>query len=348
MRYTISYNSEATASPSTTSKPLPPILQPPPKPSSLLHLPAEVRCRIFHFCYSGTSLLITRRDGYDDYSKLGYVDRGCAIELIRLRNSTGSLCQYKCGHGLSADQCKQRHRVARQLLSTSRTIYQEALPIFYKEVHLCFEHTQIFEAHLRRKSLAPASALLFRNSYFNLPAPNPFSIVESLSVGNFARLHSHGPHGLIQKEGCMLLEAIKYNMPQLRCLELDVQCPSMMWTGSSLRSRLWYLPMLSQLHRLRVFTFGELSVSDEIADVQRDVMIGPNRRLAAAAFLFVLQQLVTRDNGVSPEDLATWCKVGDSEYSQFQRWKVIKSLMKSFLEFRQELGVASFVDSHFY
>ena len=303
----------------TPSKALPPSIPSQPSPRSLLDLPAEIRNRIYHKCYSSTRLYIAEHTPEYEYS-------GCLDLKMLYDRSMKTWCQRTCE--LDASLCRAQHGMATQLLCANRQVYQEAVPVLYQEVKIVFENVHVLEDHVLRNSLVPVSTLQARPRDSSLHVQNSFAIIQSLDIGSFANLR-YGPQSAThQREACRLLEAIKYNMPQLKALDLGVGYPSMMWNLGELSICLWYLHALSQIRNLEVFSFGTPDHDDYLDDetVPEEEM---KRRQLAVAYSDVLSTAVFQS--LEPKDLHVWCATTDSSQSRLERWSMLKSLMRDFL-----------------
>ena len=235
--------------------------------------------------------------------------------------------------------------MATQLLCATRQVYQEALPILYQEVKVGFENVRVLEDHVLRNSLVPVSILQARPRDSSLHVQNPFAIIQSLDIGSSANLRYGAQSATHQREVCRLLEAIKYNMPQLKALDLGVGYPSMMWNPGLLSERLWYLHALSQIQNLEVFSFGTPDHEDYLGDdtLPEEEM---KRQQLAVAYSDVLSTAMFQP--LKPKDLQVWCATTDSGKSRCQRWELLKYLMGDFLLTRGWDQALNLLDSLYY
>ena len=218
--------------------------------------------------------------------------------------------------------------MATRLLCANRQVYQEALPILYHQVKVIFETVRVLEDHVLRNSLVPVPTLQARPGDSSLHIQYPFAIIQSLHIGSFVNLRYGAQSVAHQREVCRLFEAIKYNMPQLKALDLGVGYPSMMWDGHALADRLWYLHALGQIRNLEVFSFGTPDDDDYLNDETLRKRETQCRRLAVA-YSDVLSTAMFQL--LEPKDLHAWCSITDSDKSRLERWGILKSLMKDFL-----------------
>ena len=336
MRYTITCGANAAAPPSAPieSPPRPSLPQRPARPLSLLDLPAEIRNRIYRSCFSSSTLLIAKEKPTYDYS-------GCLAPYSADDQAAGSEWKRDCHLRDDAGQCREQHGTAASLLGVSKQILTEALPFFYQEVDVWFENVDTFANYVHLGSFASAPVLQSRPPGFSLNLPNAFSTIQSLRIGDFVKNRFGGAPPSHRTQCRRLLENVKYNMPQLKSLYLQVNYPSTRWNGDY-RPDSWYLDALSQLQVLQRFHFGTLNVRDYLkAGSQRRGSNDLKSRQLAVAYRYVLSELVTGAAAVSQADLATWRAIPGTHEIWLERRKMVKSLMWDYLTNVNQIGAAT-------
>lgn len=226
----------------------------------------------------------------------------------------------------------ERHDTAIALLCINKQIYLEAWPCLLHEL-LVFCVTADRATHdFLRSSFDPPHQLQSERRLLASPTAHPFTTIKSLRIGDFANL-KHGRHSITHKmQQIRMLSTIKYSMPQLQHLALEVQYPSGMWVQSTLKNRLWYLESLSQLHVLKTFRFGCFNTKEYIAVYKKDSPMDTQRKLAVSC-RSVLSGLVTASPKISHDNLQNWQALGrqvsPTVNTGEEAWKVIKNEMQT-------------------
>lgn len=297
-------------------------------PKSLLDLPAEIRLRIYRWCFAHIMLAI-------GLSKHGtyYRYRTCFVWFCITNGLTRYLTPSSRQIDVNAESKEHLHTLATNLLRTNNQIYLEARPCMLHELSVYFSSTTYFDDHFLRCSLSPPDQSRIRNNVPTMLIQQPFAAIRFLQVGGFADLHwgllSHEQH-----EQNRLLLTIKYSMPQLQSLKLYVKNASAMWSHKIMKHRVCYLHSLSQLHVMKAFSFGRSDLKNGLDEVDVDSPL-EFRLILAVLFRAVLSGLVTASSRTTSDSLQKWQEIGQfcgfpiSVNKTKEAWCVVKQEMRN-------------------